>query len=71
MSGSVLTQHDDQLVVWDDKAKVLSTVTAQHGSTVEMLTLGNVKQVIASSLDSGELYVVGTDGRITALAPSN
>ena len=70
-TGSVLTLHREQLVVWDKQKKVLSTVTASQGSTATMLTLGDVDDVVASGLASGELYVIGTDGRVTALTPHN
>ena len=67
----MLTHHREQLVVWDKRTKVLGTVTSSHGSTATMLTLGDVADVVASGLDSGDLYIVGTDGRITALTPAN
>ena len=70
-NGSVVTQHGDRLVVWDPKAKVLGALSSGLGSTVAMMHLPEVDDVVTSGLISGDLYIIGNDGRVTALAPSN
>ena len=70
-NGSVVTRHGDRLVVWDPKAKILGALSSGLGSTVAMMHLPEVDDVVTSGLISGDLYIIGNDGRVTALAPSN
>ena len=67
--GNVLTEADDQLLVWDEKDRRMSILDSAHGSIVKTIDLPGVEQMLVTSRRSGEIYAAGGDGRVLRLVP--
>ena len=71
IAGSVVTKRDDTLVIWNADTKKLSTIASDLGTPITSLNLPDVLNVTSTGIEEGTLYILGIDGRMTCLSPSN
>ena len=68
-TGSVLTEHDGELLVWEADRKYMVLVDARLGAVVESIHMPNVADIMATSPIDGVIYATSPDGRITRAVP--
>ncbi len=66
VSGSVVTTVGSNLLVWDSRKKVMWLVDIR-GNVVSEVGVPDVDQAWCDSLENGELFVSGDDGRVSHL----
>jgi outer membrane protein assembly factor BamB len=69
IDGHVLTRRRENLLVWDAAARRVTMLAASRGGVVRTADLPQVRSLIASDLNDGELLGVGNDGRLIRLLP--
>jgi outer membrane protein assembly factor BamB len=71
IAGSVITKRNNTLITWDARTKLLSTIASDRGTPGTQLHLPDVSNVTSTNTEEGTLYILGIDGRMTCLAPTN
>lgn len=71
VSGRVITKRRETLLVWDAAKRTLTTVAAGSGHLMKSVALPGVRHLESTSLDNGELFAAGDDGRIIHLVWKN
>ena len=67
--GNVVTQIRGELLTWDDDAKRLDRLDARLGAVIGSWHAPHVAAIMATSVESGDLYATGNDGRVCRLVP--
>ena len=65
--GSIMQQHDDQLVLRDGNQ--MHTIDIEGGKLISTAELPRAQMIVAARTDGGPLYLAHADGRIMKLAP--
>lgn len=68
-TGNVFTQIRGELLTWDDAEKRLDRVDPRLGAVIGSWHAPHIATIHASAVNDGDLYVAGTDGRISRLVP--
>ena len=69
VQGQVIGKHGNRLMVWDDHESRMSLVDAERGAVITTVDLPEVRHLVMSSTESGDLYAAGNDGRVIRLVP--
>ena len=67
--GSVLSERNSRLLVWDREHRRLTVVESDRGDVVTTINLPAVQHLFAPTPTSGDLYAAGDDGRVIRLVP--
>ena len=67
--GQVIGKHGNRLMVWDDHEARMSLIDAERGAVITTVDLPEVRHLVMSSTESGDLYAAGNDGRVIRLVP--
>ncbi len=67
--GQVIGKHRNRLMVWDDQEARMSLIDAERGAVMTTVDLPEVRHLVMSSTESGDLYAAGNDGRVIRLVP--
>ncbi len=68
-TGNVITQIRGELLTWDDTTKRLDRVDVRLGAVIGSWHAPHIATITATSVQSGDLYATGTDGRVCRLVP--
>ena len=71
IAGSVITKRDNMLLTWNPGMKMLRTIASDRGTPTIDMHLPDVLNVTSTGIEEGTLYILGIDGRMTCLSPSN
>ena len=69
VQGQVIGKHGNRLMVWDDHEARMSLIDAERGAVMTTIDLPEVRHLLMSSTESGDLYAAGNDGRVIRLVP--
>jgi outer membrane protein assembly factor BamB len=69
VQGQVIGKHGNRLMVWDDRETRMSLIDAERGAVMTTVDLPDVRHIVMSTTESGDLYAVGNDGRVIRLVP--
>jgi outer membrane protein assembly factor BamB len=67
--GEVIGKHGNRLMVWDDHESRMLLVDAERGAVMTTVDLPEVRHIVMSATESGDLYAAGDDGRVIRLVP--
>jgi outer membrane protein assembly factor BamB len=67
VAGTVLTRRRGTLLTWDDETKTLGIVDERLGALIAERQLPQVDRIMATSVDAGDIFATGHDGRIIRL----
>ncbi len=68
-TGSVITQRNNDLILWDGESRTLTIVDGKHGAVMKSMELPKVKYLYSSGLVEGVLYAVSDTGVVQRLIP--
>jgi len=71
VSGRVIEKRRDTLLVWDQGKRTVFVVSASGGHVIKTISLPSVRHLLATSLEGGNLFAAGDDGRIIHLTWRN
>ena len=58
-------------MVWHKAPRQLTLVDAGQGNVIKSIDLPQVRHLLASRMQAGDLYAAGDDGRVIRLVPRN
>ncbi|MHC4710426.1 MAG: outer membrane protein assembly factor BamB family protein [Planctomycetota bacterium] len=67
--GQVIGKHGNRLMVWDDHEARMSLIDVERGAVMTTVDLPDVRHLVMSTIESGDLYAAGNDGRVIRLVP--
>jgi outer membrane protein assembly factor BamB len=67
--GTVIGRHRGQLIAWDGRSHTLEIIDEQGGGIVDRIPLPKAEHVLISEFESGEIYAIATEGRVTKVVP--
>ncbi|MCH8345275.1 MAG: PQQ-like beta-propeller repeat protein [Planctomycetes bacterium] len=71
VAGNVIGRYRNRVMVWDKASRQLTLVDAGQGNVIKSIDLPQVRHLLASRMQAGDLYAAGDDGRVIRLVPRN
>jgi hypothetical protein len=71
LTGTVIAQNSDGLLLWDANARTLTVVDPKYGDVIKSYTLPQVKGIELDSRRANEIVAYGSNGRVIRLERRN